>query len=152
MPGSQVIVILLISVISSLCPSAAAQAAELPTKWAGTYSPHNESDTDYYHVILDQIIIRQNTIMAVGHGRYFDEGYVAEIKMEWIINKTTLFVQMWDAAPAASNGNYDSDGVYKGSISSDLQSILAIWHNRDNNNSGTLKLEAVERFPDYSKK
>ena len=58
---------------------------------------------------------------------------------------------MWDSAPENDGEKYDVDGIYRGSISYDLGSIFAIWRSSSGNASGTLKIKAVDEFPDYGR-
>ncbi|MEL0066589.1 MAG: hypothetical protein VXA40_17380 [Gammaproteobacteria bacterium] len=124
---------------------------ELPRKWAGSYESHQAIDTDYYHIEITELREEGERLFAKAKARFFDQTYTADVQMEWIIDKDKLFVEMWDSAPENDGDEYDVDGIYRGSISYDLDSIFAIWRSSSGNASGTLKIKAVDEFPDYGR-
>lgn len=125
---------------------------ELPRKWAGTYTSHQALDDDYFQITINQVLVNGNIITAKGQAKYFDDGYIADLQVEWIIDTESLFIEMWDFAPENDADNYDVEGTYQGSISYELDTIFAIWRNWTQTYTGTLRLEAVEEFPDYAYK
>ena len=149
---SRLFLLLLASCIGSMVSAAAAPDAELARKWAGTYSYHRGIDDDYMHITIDDVTINGTTITAKGRAKYFANTYTADVDVEWIISSDTLFIEVWDVAAANDDNDYDVSGSYRGSISRNLDKIFAIWRNWAKNDSGTLKLEAVDEFPDYQSK
>ncbi len=152
MNNGRLFVILLLVTFSCGVTSASAPEPELARQWAGTYTYHSNFDVDYFQVTLDKVVAEDDYIHAFGAARYFSNSgnYVANLRVEWTIEKSTRFIQIMDVAAADDGGEYDTSGSYSGSISRKLNSIIAIYRGQYSG-SGTLKLEAVDTFPDYSK-
>jgi hypothetical protein len=145
--------LLLIAAIAGwLTATPASAEPELPRKWAGSYESHQAIDTDYYHIEITEVREEGDKLFARANAKFFDQTYTANVRMEWVVYKDKLFVEMWDSAPENDSDDYDVDGIYRGSISYDLDSIFAIWRSSSGNASGTLEIKAVDEFPDYGRK
>ncbi len=126
---------------------AAAPDVELARKWAGTYTDHGLTDTDYFHVELTDVVVVDELVTARGSAVYFDGDWTTNLTVEWIVDTETLFIEIRDSNPEGDDDNYVASGVYEGSISRKLDKVIAIWRDANVSGTGTLLLKAVDEFP-----
>lgn len=142
--------IFLLAVITGVMPVGvtAASIDDLPRKWAGTYVDHRVPGTDYFHVVLKEMRVSGDQIIARGKARFFDDDWVTDVSVEWKINTRTREIEILDSDPVGDDENYVTNAVYRGTISRGFDQVIAIWQDLNSLATGTLTLQAVDTLPE----
>jgi hypothetical protein len=117
-------------------------AQELPRNYVGAFRWQGD-------VVSQSVEFRFNIVRALderssealGCGRYNTLGEITDIKARMLISQPDLSVELIELDPIGSS-NFVIDGSHIGSLSKDLQEIVAEWTTRATGNKGHLHLHA----------
>ena len=130
----------------AMCISGSVHAADadtlisqLPRTYAGTYQWRDS--VRIYKVTLqftDVRVLDTGRVEATGAGIYDAYGEISKVNIRAVIDPDDLFLEIWEYDPAIDGS--ELDGLYRGNLSTDMQSITAMWRGFSDKSRGYLKL------------
>lgn len=113
--------------------------ANLPTDFQGTFQWDNDPTVQEVKVRIDSVSIGSGRqVTATGSAVYTTLGQKTAINVTWQIDPVTGRFEMWEKDPTSAD--FVTDGSHVGTISTDLQSINAMWTTRSSGQLGQLCL------------
>lgn len=120
--------------------------ANLPTDYQGTFQWDNDPTVQEVKVRIDAVSIgTDRQVTATGSSVYTTLGQKTAINVTWLIDPVSGRFEMWEKDPTAAD--FVTDGSHVGVISTDLNSINAMWTTRSSGQSGQLCLHSKASKP-----
>ena len=113
---------------------------QLPRSYAGEFQWRDS--VRIYKVTLqftDVRVLDTGVVEATGNGIYDEYGTLSKVNIRAEIDPKDLFLEIWETDPA-SNGR-ELEGMYRGDLSEDMQTITAMWRSFTDKNRGYLNLK-----------
>src|SRR5215470_8711787 len=115
---------------------------DLPRNYVGYFRWRGDTARQKVEVRLDIVRRReQQSIEALGCGRYDAAGLITAIGVRMVISEPGLDVEVFESDPAGSPG-FTVDGSHVGTLSRDLRGLTAEWTTRASGQKGSLELHA----------
>ena len=114
---------------------------QLPRSFAGEFQWRDS--VRVYKVAIkftDVRLLDTGRVEAVGTGVYDAYGEISKVNIRAVIDPDDLFLEIWEH-DVASEGT-EEEGLYRGDLSADMQSITAMWRSFTDKSRGYLKLTA----------
>jgi hypothetical protein len=137
-----VAITLVSSVVAAQTTDKRAISQDLPRNYVGDF--RWQGDVVSQSVEFRFNIVRaldEHSAEALGCGRYNTLGEITEIKARMLITQPDLSVELFELDPIGS-ASFVIDGSHVGSLSQDLQEIVAEWTTLATGNKGHLRLHA----------
>ena len=112
----------------------------LPSDWTGTFHWMDSNKVQRVSLTLDEISESEETIVALGSGRYITS-VTTKIKVRWVIDKKTRRFEMFETNPKGKD-KFVIDGSHVGVISEDWKTVSATWTTTKTGKQGLLELTA----------
>lgn len=118
--------------------------SQLPRAFAGQFQWRDS--IRIYKVTLDfkdVQVLDDGRVEATGSGVYDAYGEINKVNVRAVIDPDDLYLEMWEYDPA--NKGSELEGVYRGDLSDDMQTITAMWRDfADRKARGYLDLKAKQ--------
>ncbi len=139
------LIVLLQLLTASLSSAVYAAEAEtlikqLPRSYAGEFQWRDS--VRIYKVTLQFTNVRvldTGVVEATGTGIYDEYGSLSMVNIRAEIDPKDLFLEIWETDPVAAGR--ELEGMYRGDLSEDMQTITAMWRSFTDKNRGYLNLK-----------
>jgi len=136
------------------CASALGASSEgslinkLPHGYIGEFRWEGDETVQHVVISFDQVrMLTDESAEATGCGTYEVGRHVTKIKVQMLVNRSDLRVQILEQSPESSSnvtsGSFVTDGSHRGHLSRDLQQIDAQWTGASDGKRGRLHLRAA---------
>ena len=121
---------------------------KLPHGYIGEFRWDGDDTVQNVVVRFDQVrMLTDESAEATGCGAYEVGHHVTTIKVQMLVNRSDLRVQILEQSPESSSnvtsGSFVTDGSHRGHLSRDLQQIDAEWTGASGGKRGQLHLHAA---------
>lgn len=113
---------------------------KFPRAWTGVFRWHEVMGDQYITVNLTRVRKDGNRLAVTGSGTYLIGKSRTDMKVEWLIDIESRFIEMWDSDPSGDDTGLVTHGSYKGTISRDFDEIFAIWRTYGTDETGSVRL------------
>jgi hypothetical protein len=115
--------------------------AKLPRHFEGTFNWEDGTRTQDVEVWFEHVSLDEDGRTWIARGRaVYRTSYETRIDVRARIRPDTGMFRMWESNPDTTE--FVTDGVHKGRISEDFETVEATWHGEDDQR-GRLRLTAV---------
>ena len=112
---------------------------QLPRAYAGTFQWRDSVRLYKVSIRFNDVRVLDNgRVEATGDGVYDAYGEISKVNIRAVIDPDDLFLEIWEYDPASAGD--ELDGLYRGDLSTDMQSITATWRGFSDKSRGYLKL------------
>ncbi|HZR75885.1 hypothetical protein [Bradyrhizobium sp.] len=120
---------------------------DLPHGYIGEFRWDGDETVQHVVIRFDQVrMLTDESAEATGCGAYEVGRYVTKIKVQMLVNRSDLRVQILEQSPESggnvTSGAFVTDGSHRGRLSRDLQQIDAEWTGASGGKRGQLHLRA----------
>lgn len=120
----------------------------LPHGFIGEFRWDGDATVQNVVIRFDQVrMLTDESAEATGCGAYEIGRHVTKIKVQMLVNRSDLRVQILERSPESSDnvtsGSFVTDGSHRGRLSRDLQEIDAQWTGAADGKRGRLHLRAA---------
>jgi hypothetical protein len=129
-------------------PSEVSLINKLPQGYIGEFQWDGDETVQHVVIRFDQVrMLTDESAEATGCGAYEVGRHVTKIKVQMLVNRSDLRVQILEQSPESSgnvtSGSFITDGSHRGRLSHDLQQIDAQWTGASDGKRGQLHLRAA---------
>jgi hypothetical protein len=120
---------------------AATLVRQLPRSYAGQFQWRRGAGIHKVTIkFTDVRVLDTGLVEATGTSVYDVYGEIHNVNVRAVISPGDLFLEMWEYEKASDD--LEVEGLYRGDLSADMQTITALWTNFSDKRRGNLRLVA----------